>query len=308
MTIKISLRRKMHLLILGGLLALTTPVPVQALGSPAPEQNGSIGMQGTISSPPPTTGATITTPVPGRSYDTNPVTINGTCPRGLLVKVFNNGVFVGSVECTNGSFELQADLFPGDNLLVARVYDALDQAGPDSNSVAVRFHDGKDGAEAHRLNVTSNFAKLGAPAGSEIRWPIIINGGVGPYAIAIDWGDGTATDIKSMANAGTLELKHAYKSAGIYRIVIRASDSTGTTAYLQLVGVGTGAVGQSVSNGSKTSAAAVSTRVMYIWWPVLILVPAILISFWLGSRYELVAIHRRIESQIKPYETNHTRQ
>lgn len=308
MTIKKSLRRKTYLLILGGLLAVTAPIPVHALGSPAPQQSGSIGMQGTISSPMPTTGATITTPVPGRSYGENPVTVNGLCPNGLLVKIFNNGVFVGSTQCTNGSFEVPVDLFPGDNLLIARVYDALDQPGPDSNSVAISFRDGKEGVEAHRLNITSNFAKLGAPAGSEIRWPIIINGGVGPYAIAIDWGDGTATDIKSMANAGTLELSHVYKTAGIYRIVIRATDSTGTVAYLQLVGVGTGAVSQSVSNGSKTPTAQASARVMYVWWPILLLVPVILAAFWLGSRYELVAIHRRIESQTRPYETSQTRQ
>ena len=68
-----------------------------------------------------------------------PVTVTGLCPDGLLVKLFKNNVFAGSVDCTKGSYSLKIDLFTGQNDLVARVYDSLDQPGPDSSIVRVRF-------------------------------------------------------------------------------------------------------------------------------------------------------------------------
>ncbi len=59
--------------------------------------------------------------------------MSGICPGDLLVKIFKNNVFAGSVQCKNGSYSIVIDLFSGQNELVARVYDALDQPGPDSN-------------------------------------------------------------------------------------------------------------------------------------------------------------------------------
>jgi hypothetical protein len=56
-----------------------------------------------------------------------------------LVKIFKNNVFGGSVQCDRGNFSLQSDLFVGTNELVARVFDELDQPGPDSNIVTVTF-------------------------------------------------------------------------------------------------------------------------------------------------------------------------
>src|SRR5688572_24801695 len=96
----------------------------------AATESGSVGVEGKISAPPPTQGATIVTPASGRVFTEIPIEVSGSCPNGLLVKLFKNNVFSGSVNCTNGSYRLTIDLFSGQNDLVARVYDALDQAGP----------------------------------------------------------------------------------------------------------------------------------------------------------------------------------
>lgn len=111
-------------------LGIVSPVFAQTPMTPPGPASGSVGLEGTISSPPPTRAATITTPVNGRAFDTTPITVNGLCPQGVMVKLFSNNIFVGSVRCTNGSYSLQIDLFSGQNDLIARVFDDLDQAGP----------------------------------------------------------------------------------------------------------------------------------------------------------------------------------
>ncbi len=269
--------------------------PAYALGSSNPNQSGTTGLQGTISSPPPQTAATIVTPTSGRTFTAVPITVTGLCTTGLLVKVFSNNIFVGSVQCANGSYSIQVDLFSGQNDIIARVYDTLDQAGPDSNTATVTFQDSQLAAFGQRISLSSTIAKLGANVGSKLSWPIILSGGTGPYAVSVDWGDGSAADLQSQPFAGNFTISHVYSTSGVYRVIVKATDSTGAAAFLQLVGVGNGAVTQSVTGGSKTSTGTVEVR--YIWWPVLAMVPIVLAAFWVGKRYELSAIHKQIEKQ-----------
>src|SRR5665213_999026 len=178
-------------LLMGGLLVFAPPVMAVTTKS------GSIGIQGTIPSPPPARGATIVVPSNGDVFTNVPITVSGLCPTGLLVKIFDNNVFVGSTVCVNGSYSLQIDLFSGRNDLVARVYDALDQAGPDSNTVTVTFNDAQFLQFGTHVSLTSDFAERGAPPGQKLDWPVILSGGTAPYAVSVDWGDGTATDLLS---------------------------------------------------------------------------------------------------------------
>src|ERR1700752_5517861 len=97
-------------MISGGIL-LTAQRPVFAANNfPDQQGSGSIGLQGTISSAPPSRGATIVTPSNGAVITTLPVTVSGLCPAGVLVKIFSNNVFVGSTVCSNGSYSVQVDL------------------------------------------------------------------------------------------------------------------------------------------------------------------------------------------------------
>lgn len=259
-----------------------------------------MGMQGTIPSPPPKTAATISTPVSGRSFTAIPVQVSGLCTTDLLVKLFSNNIFVGSAQCERRGYSITVDLFSGDNVLIARVYDALDQQGPDSNAVTVNFQDTTFAAFGQRISLSSNLAKNGANVGSTLTWPIILSGGTAPYAISVDWGDGSATDLKSVNITGEFDISHKYKEAGIYRVIVKATDSTGAAAYLQLVGVGNGEVTQ--GNSSETSGGVGTTRYIYVWWPVLLLIPFAIAAFWVGRKFELVAIHRRLEKQARLYQ------
>jgi hypothetical protein len=259
---------------------------------PAQTGSGSIGLEGTISTAAPKQAATISTPSNGATFSTLPVTVTGLCPTGLLVKIFSNNVFVGSVNCDKGSYSIQIDLFGGQNQLVARVYDALDQAGPDSNTVTVTYNDPQFTGVVNQLFLTSLFAERGAPPGSELSWPIILSGGSAPYAISVDWGDGSPPDLISQSFAGTFTIKHTYKSAGIFKVIVKATDAKGNTALLQLTAVATGAI----SKTDKADATGGSiTKVIIIWWPVLLMLPLIVASYWLGRRSELYTLRKTLE-------------
>ena len=136
----------------------------------------------------------------------------------MLIKVFSNNIFIGAAQCVNGSYSIESDVFGGDNELVARIFDALDQEGPESNKVRITFQDSQFAAFGQRVSLSSGVAKLGAPVGSPLTWQIILSGGTGPYAISVDWGDGSGADLKSVSFVGPFELSHTYKAAGIYRV------------------------------------------------------------------------------------------
>jgi hypothetical protein len=286
-----------------GIVAFVLGIGVAAslwFGSPsvqAATEQGSVGLEGRISAPPPTQGASITFPRDGSTISTVPVTVTGICPNGLLVKIFKNNVFAGSVMCNNGSFSVQVDLFSGRNDLIARVYDELDQAGPDSNTVVVNFPFTGVGAP-NRISLTSSFAKRGSNPKEKLSWPIVLSGGNAPYAITVDWGDGKQPDVISQPFPGNFDISHVYDQAGVYNIVIRATDKDGNIAFLQLVGVANGPVGQNVAGGTGgQNSNTTVTRTKILWQPAAVAIPLILSAFWLGKRHELYVLRKRLEAR-----------
>jgi hypothetical protein len=270
----------------------------------AATESGSVGMTGTISAPPPTKGATITFPNNNQTFNTLPVTVTGICPKDLLVKIFKNNVFAGSVECTNGSYSIKIDLFTGTNDLVARVYDSLDQPGPDSNTVRVTFSDPNKQGAGSRVSVTSNYAKRGAFPKETLTWPIIISGGNGPYAVSVDWGDGKDADISSQPFPGAFDIKHVYDSAGVYNIVVKVVDKDGVVAFLQLVGIGNGPLSQTGTNNSNTPASqpgASDVKTKIVWQPAVAIFPFVISTFWLGKKYELHMLRKKISRGERPF-------
>ena len=266
-----------------------------------PVQSGSVGLTGTISAPPPTVGASISFPRSGQVFEEVPIAVTGVCPDGLLVKIFKNNVFAGSVQCIGGSFSLQTDLFVGTNELIARVYDDLDQPGPDSNVVSVIFNSGRVGAPS-RVTLTSNFAKRGANPGQTLTWPVILSGGTGPYAFSVDWGDGKEPDLFTRPFPGTVDLTHIYDEPGVFNVIVKVVDTNGTTAFLQLVGVANGPLSQTNDDGTDpASAGFTTTKTKIVWWPAAVIVPFAVSTFWLGKRYMLRSMKKRIERGEHPF-------
>jgi hypothetical protein len=188
--------RKPFLLLLALPATLLMVVGVQAATLKNPNDGGSgIGIQGKKTQPPPTQGATISLPPSGTAFTTLPITVTGICPQDLLVKLYKNGVFTGSQQCENGSFSIQTDLFNGQNDFVARVYDGLDQPGPDSNTVTYIYNTPAVSTVAPRVALNSNFASRGADPAA-VAAPVILARpalSVAPHAPARQ--DGPATGV-----------------------------------------------------------------------------------------------------------------
>lgn len=271
----------------------------RVLAAPPAEnpQQGSVGLQGEIKKPPPDKAAIITVPGNGQTFSATPITVAGICETDLLVEIYKNNVFGGSTICKNGSFSLQVDLFDGQNDLIARVYDSLNQAGPDSATVSVTYNAPKTSV-GPRITIISAYAKRGAIPGTSLTYPMTISGGIGPYAVSIDWGDKSTTDLSSRSFAGEFSPEHTYKQAGIYTIIVRATDAGGNTAYLQVVGIGNGPIQQSTKDANSTT---VITTTKVIWWPLILALVLIITSFWLGKRQEIEQIRARLRAGKKPF-------
>lgn len=262
-------------------------------------ETGNIGLEGSVNADPPTQAATIVNPANGAVFNSLPVTVSGWCPSNLLVKVFKNNVFSGSAMCVNNGYSVQIDLFSGKNDLVARVYDALNQAGPDSNVVTVTFDDVVTPPNIPaRVNLTTNYASRGANPGELLTWPIIVSGGEPPYAVSVDWGDNSQADVYTVITPGEFTIQHIYDQSGVYRVLIKGSDKNGSIAYLQLVGFGNGEL--AVGTGAQEAQKATTTVI--VWQIFLLALLLVLSSFWLGRHYEITHMKQKIRRGESPFE------
>ena len=267
---------------------MPTSAVINQIPTPAPKP-GSYGLEATKLQAAPTQGATITTPGNGGSYTTSPITVNGICPTGLLVQIYDNNVMVGSVMCTNGSFSLQVSLFAGVNELSASVFDELDQTGPVSAITTVNYTDTRFTAFGTSMTLTSSYGRRSAAAGTELNWPLQLSGGTGPYAFSIDWGDGVASDLKSQSLAGLVNILHTYKKAGIYQVNVKVTDTNGVSAFLQLVALGNGKV-----DTEQAAPTTTVTKTEILWIPAAIAVFLLLPTYWLGRRSQLVSLRNKM--------------
>jgi len=265
---------------------------------------GSVGLQGTVSAPPPALAPLISIPGPGASFSNLPVSVSGICDSDLLVKVFKNGVFAGAAQCQNGSFSMSMDLFSGRNDLVAKQYDLLDQESPPSPTVSVTYNDSTPNATAtERVTLATNFAKRGTNPGQKLIWPFSISGGSGPYAVTVEWGDGEDS-VYSIPFPGEFNIEHTYKNPGAYTVVVKAVDVNGRIAYLQVVAIGNGPLSQDGVAGTASGTGGDDesvTRTRILWQPAAIMIPFIISTFWLGKRYAIYRIRKKIEQGERPF-------
>lgn len=262
--------------------------------SPGP-QAGSVGLSGIVPGKPPTTGATIDSPKSGTHFATTPVTITGTCPKSTLVELYKNNIFAGSTPCsTDGKYTLDIDLLIGSNVLVARVYDDLNQPGPDSNSVTV-FYDALPAQAGPLTSLDFGGAQLllntdavfrGVFPDQEMNMPIDILGGTPPYAINVQWGD-SSNKVVPRGNNQSFSVGHTYTKAGTYQVSIQGSDANGRVAFLTVAAIVNGQPSaiSGDTNGQPTVSSTTMARLLTLW-PLYTSMVAIALSFWLGERRE----------------------
>ena len=268
-------------------------ISISASAANAQPENGSFSVTAVVSGPRPSTPAVITSPTNGQTFQANPIDIAGTCPDKSLVKIFTNGIFVGSAICdANRHFKLQSDLVIGKNELTALPFNALNQSGPESPvvSVILAFPSNGLGFSQQLLLQSSNFYRGSLP-GEEISWPLEIVGGVSPYALSFDWGD-KKQDLLTRTQAGPFDLKHTYQQVGgylgTYPLIVRATDAAGNHAFLQLT-----SIVNSPKGVGSTAKSYVTPNYQFIW-PLWVLLLLMIASFWFGEKREKTIMQRQM--------------
>jgi hypothetical protein len=273
------------LMIVGSVLVSCTAAAL----SPPPAYD-SVGLTGTVPGKPPTVAATITSPANGARFTSSPVNIKGTCPKATLVEIFKNDIFAGSTICSDtGTYSLDIDLLIGKNTLFARVHDALNQPGPDSEKITV-FYDALPGQAAALAPLNFGGAQLllntdavfrGTFPGKEMVMPLDIIGGAPPYAVNIQWGDASNKVIPRKDNA-TFNAVHTYTKPGTYQVNIQGTDSADRVAFLSVATIINGTpAGGAIASGTKAT-----TNKLLVLWPLYAAVLTAIISFWLGESRE----------------------
>lgn len=258
---------------------------------------GSVGLSGVMPGKPPAVGAKITSPGSGQHFSTIPVPVTGTCPAKTLVELFKNDIFSGSTPCSDtGSFSVEIDLLIGKNDLVARVYDDLNQPGPDSNIVTV-YYDALPtqsgpltsldfGGVQLLLNTDAVFR--GVFPNKEMAMPLEIIGGTPPYAVNIQWGDAT-NKVVSRSDNSPFHTTHTYKKPGVNQISIQASDAAGRVAFLTVAAIINGqpeVIQPSVAQAEKTNW-------LLALWPLYVGIVGVVLSFWIGEKREKHILEKR---------------
>jgi PKD domain len=272
------------LLLVVGLALISYTASAQ---SPGPE-SGSIGITGTVPADPPTIAATVSTPAPETHFGTSPVKITGSCPANTLVEVFKNDIFAGSTPCgSDGAYSVEVDLLIGKNIIIARVYDALNQPGPDSNAVTI-YYDAlptQSGAFSSfdfggaQLLLNTDAVFRGVFPEQELSMPLDVLGGTPPYAINIQWGDSN-NKVVSRSDNTTFRVTHTYAKAGTYQISVQASDARGRVAFITVAAI---VNGQPAVVASESATTPTVTNRLLLLWPLYTGVLAVVASFWMGE-------------------------
>lgn len=283
------------LLLTGGILALST-FTIHA-ASPGPEAE-SVGLSGEMPGPPPQDPAAITSPNDQDRFDTSPITVEGTCPDDSLVEILNNNIFAGSALCSNdNTFSLDVGLLIGENQLRARVYDSLNQSGPNSEAITV-FYDALPPQEEplpssetgnNQLLLNTDIVYRGNFPDETLTMPVEIIDGTPPFALDVNWGDNNEETIPRDNNQ-PFRINHVYTRPGTYEVDLQVTDSEQRIAHLSTVVIingrppelPAGGVGASGTTGGESPLMSI----VYLLWPIFAAILAMVLSFWMGERRE----------------------
>ena len=300
-------------------------VGVVLIGSTMLHSNAtSTVISATVEAPELTDPAVISKPSDSTVFSSTPITVSGSCPDNSYVILYRNGQFSGVDVCIANLFQIQTDLFNGNNQLMAQDYNTTDEAGPQGASIIVTYNapttsttssssststtssnssipiSSTSSQSVLPLLANSQFQYQATQVGQQFSWNISINGGVLPYTLTVQWGDGSQS-VLTLKTDPTFVITHIYKNAGNYVINIKVRDFSSRITVLQLVAIihsslkGPAYITSTVPPASTTPSLLKPIR-HYLWiaWPSYAVVVALVFSFWLGERQEIhILTHRR---------------
>lgn len=296
-----------------------------AFASGAPNDSSTYVVRAKIPAELLTEGATIDKPSDQQRFTEQDITAEGTCPDDSYVTLTRNNVYAGTTMCNSNRWAIDVSLVLSANELTPQAYNITDDAGPTTTSRTVYYSLPQppsdpttpivtpvDGASPTKttsskpavppLVLTGQFRYLGVKTGDQLVQSFSISGGQAPYAISIDWGDGSR-DVVSRAKAGDFMVSHVYSTAGnqshnSYIIRLTASDNQDQKTSLQTMAIVTnqpGVIGATRSGQNGLFTTNPGSRFGAFWrvaGPVYAIGFVALASFWLGERRELEVLRR----------------
>lgn len=259
------------LLIAAGMILFFSLASLEAAGI---TKNGHVNVTLTVPGAAPSTGAIISTPLKKSKVKKPLAQVSGTCPSGNIAAVYNNGQFASSTTClADNSFQTTIQLRVGVNTLQAQNYDALNQPGPATEQIEVAFepddetlpipavinspdditidlsipdtlapspsenpcHTPVDPEATTELSIIVPCVTRNVFVGERLTLPITLLGGIGPYALSVDWGEGDSPQLYSLPKPGHHQLSHTYSVPQVKNVSLSVADSTGQTYQLETV-------------------------------------------------------------------------
>jgi hypothetical protein len=284
-----------------------------------------------VQAPPLTVAATITDPNNGDVLNQANITVTGTCPEKSYVTLSQNGSQVGMATCrSDGSWQIATVLVEGPNTLLVQAYNLTNQAGPTTPAITVTYQPAgppvtpispaspdnpyqvpnneaitnpaaptiKPTKTTKPFMLNTDFTYQAVMLGTLFDHQVTIRDGIGPYAVHVDWGDGS-NNLSSQSATGELNLAHMYMRAGTgqqpYVITVQATDATGTLRQLQLTVVVMPLDGI-VGGGITPRNDGMWSGYQQFWrfaLPTFVVVLIAITSFWLGQHRELEILRER---------------
>jgi hypothetical protein len=112
---------------------------------------------------------------------------------------------------------------------------------------------------------------------------VLVWGGSPPYAISVDWGDGSGSTLLSLPTQGYKKTTFSYASAGNYNIAFKLKDADNKEAIVQTA--------VQVSGEPKTPFAAFTDDIVNKSWfdtpvPIYVMAVSITLGFWGGDIFD----------------------
>lgn len=262
-----------------------------------------------VQAPIPTIPAVITIPANQATVNTANIIVSGTCPvivPAIVVEIFRNDEFIGSAGCSaSGDFSGTFSLRYGTNVLIPKIITITNDYGPVGLPVSVIYpappqiqpqqstpNKQTDASKPdvaaqmpEALQISSTAPFLVFKENESFVWKVDVKGGVSPYTILVDWGDGTKSTYAANS-AGEQKLEHVFQKNNNTIVRISVRDATGKEVFTTVAGV-TFKQPSLLVNGAAamTTGDTLSIGSLWIGYGTLLL---IIIFFWLGTK-----THRR---------------
>jgi hypothetical protein len=260
--------------------------------------------------------ATITSPADQSRFSVPGITVNGTCPNESYVKLHRNDTFRGVAACENGKFTIALTLDPGINVLLVKVFNFSDVEGPQSGSITIYYDTPATTSSPastttlptqepiDHLRIITDYKYRVYASGQPVNLDLVIAGGVPPFAVAVEWGDGKVVTMPRQ-DRSPFHVEHTYNEEPLlhkYTINVVASDIEGRTDQMQLIAIVDGNTPQSSSVTSTTPPGSITGSKFQTWlkylWPAYSVVILMVLCFYLGERAEHQVLSRKNHTPI----------